>query len=280
MNSMFATSNVSIREKVVLAAAAGLLAVLCACATTSAPQSSPVLEAAAISELRVERDGGATIVSLLGLAEPEYTAFQQDDPARIVVDLAQVRPGQISDAVAVYDGSVEEISVEAFEDSAGADRTRVEISLAGAASYDVVALEDRLEIRIAPASEFELAGDDPWTGSTLAMNEAIEDPLEVVEDAEAMAEAAPEATTLLDVMAESEGESVVIELLADGRIDGASQFVLEDPLRLVVDLPELVSKTASAEFAVQTDEVSRVRVGQHSGKVRVVVDGSEGASGF
>jgi hypothetical protein len=198
MNSMFATSNVSIREKVVLAAAAGLLAVLCACATTSAPQSSPVPEAAAISELRVEKDGGATIVSLLGLAEPEYTAFQQDDPARIVVDLAEVRPGEISDAVAIYDGSVEEISVEAFEDTAGAERTRVEISLAAAASYDVVALEDRLEIRIAPASEFELAADDPWTGSSLAMNEAIEEPLEVAEDTAAMAAAAPEATSLLD----------------------------------------------------------------------------------
>ena len=98
---MFAASNVSIREKVVLAAGASLLAVLCACATTSAPQSSPVPETAVISELQVEKEGGATIVSLLGLAEPVYTAFQQDDPPRIVVDLSQVRPGAISDAISV-----------------------------------------------------------------------------------------------------------------------------------------------------------------------------------
>ena len=126
---MFATSNVSIRETVVLAAGASLLAVLCACATAPAPQSSPVPETAVISELRVENEGGATIVSLLGLAEPVYTAFQQDDPARVVVDLSQVRPGAISDAIAVYDGSVEEISVTPFEDATGQELTRVELSL-------------------------------------------------------------------------------------------------------------------------------------------------------
>jgi type IV pilus assembly protein PilQ len=287
MNSMFATSNVSIREKVVLAAGASLLAVLCACATAPAPQSSPVPETAVISELQVEKEGDATIVSLLGLAEPVYTAFQQDDPARIVVDLSQVTPGAISDAIAVYDGSVEEISVEAFEDTAGQERTRVELSLAAEVSYDVVALEDRLEIRVVPETEFEIADDDPWTGSTIALNEAIVEPSEageteepVAESGESSGEMAPEATSLLDVTAAAEGESVVIELLADGRIGNASQFVLEDPLRLVVDLPALVSKATKDELAVQTGEVARVRVGQHADKVRVVVDGGEESSGF
>ncbi len=73
---------------------------------------------------------------------------------------------------------------------------------------------------------------------------------------------------------------MVIELLADGWIGNASQFVLQDPVRLVVDLPALVSKATNAELAVQTGEVSRVRVGQHADKVRVVVDGGEEPNGF
>ena len=88
---MFATSNVSIRERLLLAAGVSLVAVLCACATAPVPQSSPVPETAVISEVKVEADGDATIVSLLGLAEPVYTAFQQETPARIVVDLSQVK---------------------------------------------------------------------------------------------------------------------------------------------------------------------------------------------
>lgn len=284
---MFATSNVTIRERLALVAGASLLAVLCSCATVPAPQSSPVPETAVISELQVGKEGGATIVSLLGLEEPVYTAFQQDDPARIVVDLSQVRPGAISEAIAVYDGSVEEISVTPFEDATGQERTRVELSLGTAVSYDVVALEDRLEIRVVPESEFEVASEDPWVVSTVAMSEEMNASTETSET-EALAteneatesEAAPEATALLDVTAITEGESVVIELLADGRIANASQFVLEDPLRLVVDIPELVSQSATAELAVQTGEVTRVRLGQHADKVRVVVDGGDESSGF
>ncbi len=279
---MFATSNVSIRERVALAAGASLLAVLCACATVPASQSSPVPETAVISELQVGNEGGATIVSLLGLEEPVYTAFQQDDPARIVVDLSQVRPGAISETVAVYDGSVEEISVTPFEDATGQESTRVELSLGTAASYDVVALEDRLEIRVVPETEFEVASEDPWEVSTVAMSHGTDGSTETSET-EALVndgEAGPEATALLEVSANTEGEGVVIELLADGRIGSASQFVLEDPPRLVVDIPELLSKTATAALPVQTGEVARVRVGQHADKVRVVIDAGEESSGF
>ena len=55
---MFAASNVSVREKVVLVAGASLLAVLCACATAPTPQPSPVPESAVISELQIENEGG------------------------------------------------------------------------------------------------------------------------------------------------------------------------------------------------------------------------------
>jgi type IV pilus assembly protein PilQ len=47
-----------------------------------------------------------------------------------------------------------------------------------------------------------------------------------------------------------------------------------------VDLPELVNKTEKAKLAVQTEEVSRIRVGQHADKVRVVLDGGEESSEF
>jgi len=286
---MFATSNVSIREKVVLAAGASLLAVLCACATAPARQPSPVPETAAISELQVEKEGSATIVSLLGLAEPVYTAFQQDEPARVVVDLAQVTPGSISEAIAVYDGTVEEISVTPFEDATGDASTRVEFSLGAAVGYDIVALEDRLEIRIVPESELEIAtaSDEPWTGSTNALEGETENPVEASESEELLTEVdgstsdtGPEATALLDVTADADGDRVVIELLADGRIANASQFVLEDPLRLVLDLPGLVSKVVQAGLEIENSGVSRVRIGQHAGKVRVVVDGGEESSGF
>ena len=277
---MFATSNVSVREKVVLAAGASLLAVLCACATASAPQPPPAPESAVISELQVENEGAATIVSLLGLVEPVYTAFQQDDPARIVVDLSQTKPGEIAEEVAIYDGTVEEISVTPFEDAGGQERTRVELSLATAASYEVVALEERLEIRVVPETEFEVAIDDPWATAATGVGMESELAVEASEVEMPLSDDGPQATALLDMSAETQGAGVVIALQADGRIDNASQFVLQDPLRLVVDLPALVSKAGNAELTVEGSQVARVRVGQHADKVRVVVDGGEEPSGF
>jgi type IV pilus assembly protein PilQ len=98
--------------------------------------------------------------------------------------------------------------------------------------------------------------------------------------AEAALPEAKRATQLTGVSAKVEGEGVVVDLAADGRIEGAKSFMLESPPRLVVDLPEMKSAVPQTRVAVDHAVVKAVRVGQHQGKVRVVVDGADGAKGF
>ena len=289
---MFARTSQEIRGRV-QGSLALLVAVLIAsmgCAT--APKAPTASGPAQLSEIVVEADEGATVVSLVGLAEPVYNAFQQDDPARIVLDLASVRPGDVAEAIAVYDGTVEEVTIAGFE-NAGASSTRVEVSLAASAGYEVVALEDRLEIRIQaqagaePMASAAVPADvDPWT--TAAGQEPSTDASEQdasVTDAAAneVAEVVPAtpATALLGVSTESEGESLAALLEADGSIEGATWFALEDPDRLVVDLPGLSSQIASSRIEVGGEWISAIRIGQHDDKVRVVLDGeTQGWSGF
>ena len=87
------------------------------------------------------------------------------------------------------------------------------------------------------------------------------------------------ATTLTAIHHTETPGGVLIHLEADGAITVMETFTLENPDRLVVDLPGLESR-APAKISVGTPQVSQVRVSAHPEKVRVVIDGGESAGGF
>ena len=271
-----------------------LLAGLLACA--SAPTSTEIAATAELQDVQVQTDADGTVVTLTGLTEPIFNAFQQDDPARVVVDLAGVAPGSVESLLPVDDGTVREVSVTSFTDTSGLETTRVELSLDGSASYEVVSLEDRLEVHLLRDDVFDTAsaddapfessgidasvsGDDAWATPIAAEETASEDPVPAAID-DSLPVDAPLATVLTDVVAEAEGDGVVVNLQANGRIDGAQHFALEDPERLVVDLPGMTSTVTPERIPVGIGSVSRVRIGQHEDKVRIVVDAMDGASDF
>ena len=65
------------------------------------------------------------------------------------------------------------------------------------------------------------------------------------------------------------------------RLIGALEaFTLEDPARLVVDLPGIVAASSATGVSVDSDLVTGVRLGAHAGKVRVVIDGGSAAGDF
>ncbi len=281
---MFASTRYGNFGRVGLAVSAICMVSLLACASTPVP--APVAEApAALSSVTVEADSDATVVSLNGLTEPVYNAFKQDDPSRIVIDLAGVSPGDVAEAIAIYDGTIDEVTVESFSHE-GASSTRVEVSLAAAGDYTVVDLEDRLEIRVNAAAPEMAAASADAMAATEATPEA--DPWATTESAEvASDDAAAEldapmtpATTLTGVIANADGSTVTVQFEADGSIEGATWFGLEDPERLVVDLPGLVSEVEDSRLDVTGDRIARIRLGQHEDKVRVVLDGADAAQGF
>lgn len=300
---MFAPRNLRYRETQRVAPAALALAVLLACATASTTATSHTAGKGALTAVTVESEAEGTRVSVEGVKRPAFTSFQQGDPARVVIDLQGVEPGAAARNLVVYDGTVEEISISEFETTAGETTTRLEIGLGTVASYEVVGVEGGLEVRVrrddaAPMGELEslqattVAEADPWaheldeTPAFAAMAQEVS-----AEDAERSAPAAPvsppepaltgaPATALLAVESRSEGDGAVIALRADGPIAAHEHFLLDDPPRLVVDLPGLVSRATSTRMSVGRGGVSQVRVGQHEGKVRIVVDGSGDLTAF
>ena len=267
-----------------------------ACAGSAARQESASSPSAGIEDIVVESEGGTSRLTVLGPAEPIFTAFQQSDPDRLIVDLAGVESSISSDPIPVYDGRVEEISVAPFPTGSGEMMTRLEIALAQPVDYDVRPGQGGLVIEVTALEEMsemsDWAGEDENDGAP-----ADHDPWAVVPESQPFEpmtsdfEETPEApaagvapgaiaTTLRSVEPEQAEGGVVIHLVSDGMLESAETFTLEDPARLVIDLAGMKSDVKPERIEVGAPHVSRIRVGAHADKVRVVMDGGSAAAPF
>jgi type IV pilus assembly protein PilQ len=293
---MLGSNSGRFRVAGVLALVAGILA----CAGPAARQdASANAGAAAIVDVVVESSGDVSRITVLGPEDPIFTAFQQADPDRLIVDLTGVGTSMPEDPISVYDGTVDEISVAPYPTGSGEMMTRVELSLTGAVDYDVRPGQGGLVIEVsglsdmADMSEWDKdsgtdtadeagANDDPWTMAEETPFEPMDSSFGGSEGAEAGADAvvAGPATTLEAVETETAEGGVVIHLKGDGMLQSAETFTLDDPARLVIDLPGMKSSVAKDRIDVSSSQVSRVRVGAHADKVRVVIDGGSMADPF
>ncbi len=82
---------------------------------------------------------------------------------------------------------------------------------------------------------------------------------------------------LVGVEQRPSASGVALLLHTDGPVEHPKSFALSDPARLVIDLPGVTNAAKTTRLDVNASGVTRVRVAQHDGKVRVVVDGSAAA---
>jgi type IV pilus assembly protein PilQ len=280
-------------------AALGLwMAVVVACASTS--ENNPGQENAAassIADVHVAKDGATTVITLLGLEQPVFTAFAQQDPDLVIVDLAAVSTESEKAPIAVYDGLVQEVSMAPFSTGTGEPMTRVQISLTAPARHTVTATEEGLEIRLdSDASAAEAmdaeeaaeapAADDPWAVAPMMDSGAAPAPAETAEATPPVVPAAAPQLTgvparkLLAIDVEKTAEGAMLHLRADGSLPSAETFALQKPDRLVIDLPGLESAVKKSPIEVGSPMVARVRVGKHDKMVRVVADAGSAANPF
>ncbi|MCS5636435.1 MAG: AMIN domain-containing protein, partial [Myxococcota bacterium] len=87
-------------------------------------------------------------------------------------------------------------------------------------------------------------------------------------------------TVLMAVDIEPGRDGALIHFHADGELALARTFVLDNPNRLVVDLPGIRGDLSSNEFVLGGQFVVGVRVGKHPDKLRVVIDGADDVEAF
>jgi len=235
-----------------------------------------------VSDVQIDHDGSDTIVMLMGPSHPVFTAFGQPNPDRIIVDLSASSDEMIS-PVLVNDGLVAEVSVSPYSTGTGSEMTRIEVLLETPADHEVKAVPGGLQVRIsAGRSEGALDTSADWADES--RSESF-DPwaTDVAEDTADVAEVAAEpipATRFTGMDVEETADGILLKLQADGLISSVMTFTLDDPARLVVDLLDLENAADLSTLELNSERVSRIRVGEHADKIRVVVDGGTASEPF
>jgi type IV pilus assembly protein PilQ len=256
-----------------------------ACASPQAPDSPEAAENV-LSALEVTSDGESTLVTLVGVHDAVLDVASHSDPWAISIDLGDVPTGSEMMPMAVYDGTVDQVSAASFTDEDGITTTRVEIALSVEAAHEIVATDEGVTLRVMAmdGAMSDTAEEDVWEvdPDPLADVEPLDPFEEPVEESAPMTRvpAPPEATTLSSVDVEQVDGGVIVHLVADGVIGATEIFLLEDPARLVIDLPGMTSAVKQGRVAVDSPEVQTVRIGAHSDKVRVVIDSGPASAGF
>ncbi|MBS1107844.1 MAG: type pilus secretin PilQ [Deltaproteobacteria bacterium] len=236
---------------------------------------SPIAFAKSLSRLAVERNGDTRVIALDGMAQAPYEASRAERPRRIVVDLAGVAIGAAESQKTVFDGLVEEVSLAEFQAASGKTATRLEVTLAADADFDVTRDGERLLLNVRPAAtrtSKASAGEDrsAW-GEPAAVSAG---PVQSASPS-AAAPSAPTkvATKLIAVEPQGSPDGTVVRLRTDGTVAGVeSSVMVGSPARLVLDLSGVSSSTAPAVTKIDSQQVQRIRVGAHEKKVRVVLD--------
>jgi len=138
---------------------------------------------------------------------------------------------------------------------------------------------------MSPAEESDVdtlegsAIDDPWSLAPVVDVAAVK--TESIDfGMDGMPTALQSGTVLMAVDVEPSNQGVLVHFHADGELALARTFVLNDPTRLVVDLPGIRGDLLSDHLVLGGDVVAGVRVGVHPGKLRVVIDGGIKAEAF
>ena len=232
--------------------------------------TSPIAFAKSLSRLAVERNGDTRVIALDGMAKAAYEASRAERPRRIVVDLSGVSIGAAESQKTVFDGLVEEVSLAEFQAAPGKTATRLEVTLAAEADFEIAPDGERLLLKVRPAGA-------PKPKTVTGQDSDARDELAAVSagPTSAAAPAAPAAvaTKLLAVEPQGSPDGTVVRLRTNGAVAGVESSVMTGTrARLVVDLSGVSSSAAPAVTPVDSPQVERVRVGAHGDKVRVVLD--------
>ncbi len=258
------------------------LMVLIGCA--SAPTDPTVSESAVpvLWEVRLYDDADEAIVELVGIEDPVYSTFRMDDPRKVVLEYEGAVGSTFVPPSPSSLSLVEQVTVSELGETAH-PVTRIEFSLKSPAVFEVMEGAREFAFRVIPLAE-GMEADAGVIMQPLASDEVTDEadsePAPSDEPEMVIAPEAPDATQVSDLRVESVDGGLLVHIAADGSIRSPESFVIEDPARLVIDLPGVTSIMDVDSVELDSLYTSRARLGVHPDKLRLVFDGKGGVEAF
>ncbi len=204
-----------------------------------------------------DADGKTEIV--IEAAEPilQYTSFQLTEPLRLVVDITDADISKFSERLVVNKDPVIDIIPTQVDNIA-----RLEIGLKDTTETRVYQESGRLVAEFAkPVSQAKKEEAGPSPQPTPPAAPAKEDVPQIEK---------PTATVITSVKATADKEGANVVITADGTM--APKILKLEGNRIAINIPGTKSKVRPNIIPVRKSGLERVRIGQHTDKVSVVLD--------
>ncbi len=206
---------------------------------------------ALIKGIDVTRQEQDTLVTISGSKPLTYTLVKLQAPLKVLVDIPDCTMEKTMGPGTIDSDLVSEITSQAIK-KGERDYLRVEIALKQDVAYTVNTELSDLIIRM--------------TGAAAEPAAAAEVEKESLETA---APPAGREGQIVDL--EIRTDDVGITVVADDLISTYNTIQLDDPARLVVDIPGVKDGLAKKVYSLQSSLVDKIKVGQHPGKVRFAI---------
>ncbi len=263
----------------------------------------------AVESISVVGDGDRV---LIGMTVPaKYTVFKLADPAnpnsaKLVIDMPDVNVDRVSSPISVDNSYLKDITAQSYsvDRDTGKNIGRIVIVLKQGVEYDIKSGSNSLlvslrkddgthaaEAQAQPASPEALAAAQDIKkedGKTAEVGK--EDDMKEAPAPQAAAPAEPEplkaaaapvpvksASRILRVESSTEGGNTVIRIVTDGTVGDFKSFDLDSPSRVVVDVKDVENSTGKRSVQLNGRYVKAVRIADHDGKARLVLDASKKA---
>jgi type IV pilus assembly protein PilQ len=236
-----------------------------------AAEQTGVKKLAAIESIVPTGDGSATELIIKLTSPVTYTSYKTISPLRLVIDLSQVTPENISSPVIVNKGNFKTVTASRFDTDAGV-LTRVEIGLVEDSEAVISAQpnnpgELRISFPALAAIASSAATKDPAESSPVSF-----EPFTAASDPSPVTSKEAVYRTLSSISVNNN----VITLALDGPVSDFKTFRLNKPERYVVDMMNVRSGMASRLFPLNASGVASARLGLYPDKLRVVFDAVNG----
>ena len=206
-----------------------------------------------IKDIEVTEQKKESLVTIKASKPLTYTVVKLKEPLRIVVDIPEFTTERTMDPLVVDSEVINKIINKQME-KGERKFLRIEIGLNKDVGYEVTTELSDLMIRVAKPGEI------------------VEKDKKAVETKTKRADITPhivegENIVDLEISKDLDGMTVV----TDKTIRNYNAFLLENPYRLVVDIPGVEYHLAKHIFSFQSPFIQKIKVGQHPEKVRFAV---------
>ncbi|MDH3974796.1 MAG: type IV pilus secretin PilQ [Deltaproteobacteria bacterium] len=199
-----------------------------------------------------------------------YTAFKLANPLRIVIDISDADISSVKTPVLVENDTVKEIRMTQFDED-DVNIGRIEILLEQITGYKIEKDGNKLSVLV---DNYAAAYDATQEDMNAEALESIEPGPEIEAEAKVAApeKAYPPAKVINDFSVIKEDGAVAVVVTGDGAIGNYNAFRLGKPARVVVDIFNVKNLYKKDKIKVDASLLKAIRVGQHKGKVRLVLD--------